>query len=92
LTAGRKNSEFALFPYYTDDKIHESVESTGSKTIIKVVKNGQSFVWEPFSVRSMGSQIKRNLYKSKYGNQVLFEESNSELGLTFKYRWSSSQQ
>jgi hypothetical protein len=26
LTAGRKNSEFALFPYYTDDKITESSE------------------------------------------------------------------
>ena len=24
LTAGRKNSEFALFPYYTDDKITEA--------------------------------------------------------------------
>jgi hypothetical protein len=35
LSAGRKNSEFALFPYYTDDKITESAEFTGSKTIIK---------------------------------------------------------
>ena len=25
LTAGRKNAEFALFPYYTDDKITEFV-------------------------------------------------------------------
>ena len=29
LTAGRKNSNFALFPYYTDDKITESSETTG---------------------------------------------------------------
>ena len=28
LTAGRKNAEFALFPYYTDDKITESVDIT----------------------------------------------------------------
>ena len=34
LSAGRKNSEFALFPYYTDDKITESSETTGSKTIL----------------------------------------------------------
>ena len=33
LSAGRKNSEFALFPYYTDDKITESADITGSKTI-----------------------------------------------------------
>ena len=36
LTAGRKNSDFALFPYYTDDKITESAETTGSKTVILV--------------------------------------------------------
>ena len=31
LTAGRKNSNNAIFPYYTDDKITETVETTGSK-------------------------------------------------------------
>ncbi|MFT5076966.1 MAG: hypothetical protein ACI85B_002030, partial [Flavobacteriaceae bacterium] len=33
LSAGRKDAENALFPYYTDDKITESSETTGSKTI-----------------------------------------------------------
>ena len=37
LSAGRKNSEYALFPYYTDDKITESADITGSKTIFRVV-------------------------------------------------------
>jgi hypothetical protein len=36
LSAGRKNSEYALFPYYTDDKITESSETTGSKTVLIV--------------------------------------------------------
>ena len=36
LSAGRKNSDFALFPYYTDDKITEAAETTGSKTIVLV--------------------------------------------------------
>ena len=40
LTAGRKNSEFALFPYYTDDKITESAEFTGNKSIFIVQKRG----------------------------------------------------
>ena len=31
LTAGRKDSSNALFPYYTDDKIIHSSENTGSK-------------------------------------------------------------
>ena len=38
LTAGRKNSEFALFPYYTDDKITEAAEITGSKSVFQVHK------------------------------------------------------
>lgn len=38
LTAGRKNSEFALFPYYSDDKITESSEITGAKSIFQVKK------------------------------------------------------
>ena len=38
LTAGRKNSESSLFPYYTDDKITESLEITGSKTLIRATK------------------------------------------------------
>ena len=36
LTAGRKNPDNALFPYYTDDVIHTSHEITGSKSILKV--------------------------------------------------------
>ena len=39
LSAGRKNSEYALFPYYTDDKITESADITGNKSIFKVYKN-----------------------------------------------------
>ena len=36
LSAGRKNENNSLFPYYTVDKITESNEVTGSKTILKV--------------------------------------------------------
>jgi hypothetical protein len=92
LTAGRKNSEYALFPYYTDDKITESAEMTGSKSIFRVEKAGkETQLWEPFSTRQQGQYaIHRNLYKNIYGNKVLFEEVNSDLGLTFRYQWSSS--
>ncbi|MFT6355778.1 MAG: hypothetical protein ACJAXD_002774, partial [Cryomorphaceae bacterium] len=30
LTAGRKNAEHALFPYYSDDKITELAHNTGT--------------------------------------------------------------
>jgi len=93
LTAGRKDSGWALFPYYTDDKITESAEITGSKTILKVHAKGKIKLWEPFSERYLGVyKLTRNLYKNSYGNKVVFEEINEDLGLTFRYQWNSSDQ
>ena len=91
LSAGRKDSESSLFPYYTDDKITESSDITGSKTIFQVIKNGKILLWEPFSERYSGIYaIQRNLYKNSLGNKVVFEEINKDLGLTFRYQWNSS--
>ena len=91
LTAGRKNSEYALFPYYTEDKVTESFETTGCKSIFKVNTQGQTRVWEPFSIRSDGFyRTTRNLYKNVHGNRIVFEELNHDLGLAFRYQWSSS--
>ena len=91
LTAGRKDSENALFPYYTDDKITESAEITGSKSIFLVSRNDSTEIWEPFSFRFVGAhQTTRNLYKNTYGNKVIFEEINHDLELTFRYEWCSS--
>ncbi|WP_452221329.1 hypothetical protein [Lacinutrix salivirga] len=93
LSAGRKDAENALFPYYTDDKITESSEITGSKTILLVNKEDKTFLWEPFSDKYEGIySIKRNLYKNRYGNKVVFEEINEDLNLTFRYQWNSSNQ
>ena len=65
LTAGRKNSEYALFPYYTDDKITESADITGNKSIFKVEKDGQEYMWEPLAIRSLGRyKTTQNLYKN----------------------------
>jgi len=91
LTAGRRNSNFALFPYYTDDKITESAEITGSKTIVQIHSEGKTYLWEPFSQKYEGVyKISRNLFKNSYGNKVVFEEVNHDLGVTFKYHWNSS--
>jgi len=91
LTAGRKDCDFALFPYYTDDKITESVEITGSKTILLIHKDKKSFLWEPFSDKYKGVyKISRNLYKNSYGNKIIFEEINIDLGVTFRYQWNTS--
>ncbi len=91
LSAGRKDSNNALFPYYTDDKITESAEITGSKTVVQVHTEDKTYLWEPFSKRYEGVyKISRNLYKNDYGNKVIFEEINHDLGVTYKYQWNSS--
>jgi len=92
LSAGRKNQDSALFPYYTDDKITDSSETTGSKSIFKVNKNGKIFLWEPFSERYSGIySIKRTICKNRTGNKILFEEYNKDLEITFRYLWTFSE-
>ncbi|WP_340106315.1 hypothetical protein [Rhodohalobacter sp. 8-1] len=91
ISAGRKNPQFALFPYYTDDKLIDLAHTTGSKSIVRVEKKGETVVWEPFSKRDAGRfDTTRNLYKSRYGNKIMFEEVNNDLNLVFKYQWNSS--
>ena len=91
ISAGRKDAESALFPYYTVDKIIESAEITGSKSIFRVGREGE-YLWEPFSIRNNKDyKVTRNLYKSIYGNSVIFEEVNHDLKLIFSYRWSNSE-
>ncbi len=92
LSAGRKDRNNALFPYYTVDKIHDNKGITGSITCLLVDRDEKTFLWEPFS---SGSEkiytIQRNLYKSIYGNKIIFEEINADLGVAFRYGWSNSE-
>ena len=93
LTAGRKNPDNALFPYYTDDVIHTSHEITGSKTILKVNLEDKTYLWEPFSDFSKNNyEVKRNIYKNIPGNKIIFEEINVDLNLQFKYSWMNSEE
>lgn len=92
LSAGRKNPDNALFPYYTVDKIQDLSEYSGSKTVLIIQKENQNFLWEPFSDNYTGIyKIQRNIYKSIYGNKILFEEINEDLGVTFSYKWMNSE-
>ncbi|MGL2963571.1 hypothetical protein ACSVH2_07095 [Flavobacterium sp. RSB2_4_14] len=91
LTAGRKNADFALFPYYTDDKITEFADITGSKSIFQIHSDDETFIWEPFSERFNDKySISRNLYKNSYGNKIIFEEVHHDFQLTYRYQWSNS--
>ncbi len=91
LSAGRKNADFALFPYYTDDKITEFADITGSKSIFQIQLDNETKLWEPFSDRFNDKyNLSRNLYKNNYGNKIIFEEIHHDLQLTFRYQWSTS--
>ncbi|MRT92096.1 hypothetical protein EMN46_03965 [Ancylomarina sp. 16SWW S1-10-2] len=92
LSAGRKDRDNALFPYYTVDKIHDYNDITGSKTVVLVEKEEKTFLWEPFSKKlNEIYKIERNLYKSIYGNKLIFEEINKDLGIGFQYSWNNSE-
>ena len=81
LTCGRRSPDEALFPYYTDDKITESYEFTGPRTIIND--------WIPFSNHQQPvCKISRKIAKSTVGNQIVFCEENHTLGLRFSYLWA----
>ena len=91
LTVGRKDPDRALFPYTTDDRLHDSQDQTGGKTIFLVTCAGRTALWEPFSQRCEGLyRVTRTLSKSVYSNELIFEEVNHDLGLSFSYGWMSS--
>ncbi|MGN0739415.1 MAG: hypothetical protein ACI4LX_04510 [Treponema sp.] len=89
LTAGRKDSGYAIFPYYTCDKVDDLKNTAGSFTAIKVRAKGDTYYWEPFATEP-SFKVKRNLYKNSAGSHIIFEEINEELNLTFKQEWTSS--
>ena len=92
LTAGRRSPGEALFPYYTDDKITESFEFTGPRTIIEIVNRKSSnrkLIWRPFSnLQQDVFDISRKIAKSTVGNTIVFCEENHTLGLRFSYLWA----
>ncbi|MBN2116845.1 MAG: hypothetical protein JW730_09750, partial [Anaerolineales bacterium] len=91
LSAGRASAEQSLFPYYTDDKLTESSENTGHKSILLVTRGERTSLWEPFSERYKGNyRIERNLYKNVAGTALVFEEHNFSLGLSYRYAWRTS--
>ena len=92
LSAGRKNPEQSLFPYYSDDKIISSTSDTGSKTMIRVKTADGIKLWEPFNEAFEGIyNTTSNLYKNREGSKIIFEETNHDLGLSFRYGWMFSE-
>lgn len=92
VTAGRVNPDRALFPYETVDKLTMHGETAGSKTLLLVERDGRTYLWEPFSERYGDVYgCERHLYKNVYGNKLIFEEINHDLGLVFRLAWRTGE-
>ena len=90
VTAGRRTSDNALFPYVPEDVLHHSTD-TGAKTLIRARFAEKSYLWQPFDISPIRRfETERNIYKSVLGNSVIFEEKNITLSLTFRCRWQIS--
>jgi len=93
LTCGRRSPDFALFPYYTDDKITQNYPYTGSRTLVRVKQKFEDgsehqFLWEPFCMNKEALyDIERRVCKSVIGDKIIFAEFNKSLGLVFSYSW-----
>jgi len=98
ITAGRKDCDHAVFPYYTADKVSDAKSYTGPYTAVAVVKNNTLSIWEPFAslagsaaLRAQSAEhITRSIYKNADSTSVWFEEINETLSLAFRYGWTSS--
>ena len=98
VTAGRMDANHAVFPYYTADKVSDAKTVTGPYTLLAVNNGNNIVLWEPFASLSStpavraakNPSISRTIYKNTNGTEVIFEEKNADLGLTFRYAWTSS--
>jgi hypothetical protein len=92
LTAGRRDAEQALFPYYTEDKVTDGAGRTGGFTALRVTgRAADEVTWQPFAETRPGdAPVERNLYKDYLGTTLVFEESRADLGLRLRVAWQTS--
>ncbi|MDO8144230.1 hypothetical protein [Isoptericola sp. 178] len=92
LTAGRRDADHAIFPYYTEDKVAEGAGRTGGLTTVRVHReDGDVVSWQPFAETRPGDPaVDRSLYKDFLGTSVVFEETRTDLGLRLRVVWQTS--
>lgn len=93
LSAGRKNSEHAIFPYLTADKILDMGACSGNFSAVKIFSanenSNETFLWKPFDLNTQW-KVGRNIYKNSSGSHIILEEVNTELDLVWRTEWTSS--
>lgn len=80
-TAGRVEPDRCLFPYETDDRLHELGGIAGPVTMVRFA-DGR--LWQPLRARPDGARVSRVLRRSLVGDQVEFEETDEQSGLIFR--------
>ena len=86
-TAGRVEAERCLFPYETDDRIHELAGIAGPITLIRF-SDGR--LWEPMSPHANANTFTRTLRRSAVGDLVQFEERDAATGVIFRAEFALS--
>ncbi|MEE2939512.1 MAG: hypothetical protein VX460_03915 [Planctomycetota bacterium] len=90
--AGRRSPASSLFPYQTDDRLHDAAGVAGPYTAVRVTRGGTTTLWRPLDPRGRETfQLERRLLKTTHCEAVMFEERNLDLGLTFRASWEASQ-
>lgn len=84
-TAGRVQADRCLFPYETDDRLHELNGLAGPVTMVRFA-DGR--VWRPLGPGTPAPGISRTLRRSLVGDAVEFEESDEQSGLTFRVEYA----
>ncbi len=93
MTAGRVNPDKALFPYYTQDKLEAMTDSSGSRSILRLMGGDGECVehWEPFTRLSQWDEdVTRTVRKNIYGNHIELEEEHTKVGLKWRINWRPS--
>ena len=84
LAAGRVDPDRALFPYQTVDKILARPDSAGPLSVFLVEQRGGWQLWEPWQASGSAYRLERVLLKHVAGTELIFEETNLDLGLRFQ--------
>lgn len=80
-TAGRVEADRCLFPYETDDRLHEL---GGISSQVTMVRFEDGRIWRPLGARSDGAAVSRTLRRSLVGDRVEFEETDEVSGMVFR--------
>ncbi|MEM8681758.1 MAG: hypothetical protein AAGF97_20605, partial [Planctomycetota bacterium] len=92
LTAGRVNADNAIFPYQTEDQLHEAHHGGGPATLVWLDREEGGRCWEPFERLGVPHpEVRRSLLKNLVGNQLIFCEQQAELEMEFAYRWTATE-